>query len=79
MKRHILLAPEARMMTVNIKNSTKTTTVPIGQKTTMQATNDYLEQKEHYTVMNVGNGVFRFYIPICMPWIRTTRLTARCI
>ena len=32
--------------------------------TTMQATNDYLEQKEHYTVMNVGNGVFRFYIPI---------------
>ena len=30
---------------------------------TMQA-NDYLEQKEHYTVMNVGNGVYRFYIPI---------------
>ena len=29
----------------------------------MQA-NDYLEQKEHYTVMNVGNGVYRFYIPI---------------
>ncbi len=26
--------------------------------------NDYLEQKEHYTVMNVGNGVYRFYIPI---------------
>jgi hypothetical protein len=31
---------------------------------TVQATNDYLEQPEHYTVMNVGNGVFRFYIPI---------------
>ena len=29
-----------------------------------QATNDYLEQQEHYTVMNVGNGVYRFRIPI---------------
>jgi len=26
--------------------------------------NDYLEHSEHYTVMNVGNGVYRFYIPI---------------
>ena len=26
--------------------------------------NDYLEQSEHYTVMNMGNGVYRFYIPI---------------
>lgn len=26
--------------------------------------NDYLEHEEHYTVMNVGNGVYRFYIPI---------------
>ena len=26
--------------------------------------NDYLEQSEHYTVMNVGNGVYRFTIPI---------------
>ena len=26
--------------------------------------NDYLEQEEHYTVMNMGNGVYRFYIPI---------------
>ena len=31
---------------------------------TVQATNDYLEQKEHYTVMNMGNGVYRFYVPI---------------
>ena len=30
----------------------------------VQATNDYLEQKEHYTVMNMGNGVYRFHIPI---------------
>lgn len=26
--------------------------------------NDYLEHKEHYTVMNMGNGVYRFYVPI---------------
>ena len=26
--------------------------------------NDYLEHQEHYTVMNMGNGVYRFYIPI---------------
>ena len=26
--------------------------------------NDYLEHSEHYTVMNMGNGVYRFYIPI---------------
>ena len=26
--------------------------------------NDYLEHEEHYTVMNVGNGVYRFTIPI---------------
>ena len=31
--------------------------------TTVQA-NDYLEQSEHYTVMNMGNGVYRFTIPI---------------
>ena len=31
--------------------------------TTIQA-NDYLEHQEHYTVMNMGNGVYRFYIPI---------------
>ncbi len=30
----------------------------------VQATNDYLEHQEHYTVMNVGNGVYRFYVPI---------------
>lgn len=26
--------------------------------------NDYLEHSEHYTVMNMGNGVYRFTIPI---------------
>ena len=26
--------------------------------------NDYLEQEEHYTVMNMGNGVYRFTVPI---------------
>lgn len=26
--------------------------------------NDYLEHEEHYTVMNMGNGVYRFTIPI---------------
>ena len=26
--------------------------------------NDYLEQSGHYTVMNMGNGVYRFYVPI---------------
>ena len=26
--------------------------------------NDYLEHQEHYTVMNMGNGVYRFTIPI---------------
>ena len=26
--------------------------------------NDYLEHQEHYTVMNMGNGVYRFYVPI---------------
>jgi hypothetical protein len=31
--------------------------------TTVQA-NDYLEHEEHYTVMNMGNGVYRFTIPI---------------
>ena len=31
--------------------------------TTVQA-NDYLEQQGHYTVMSMGNGVYRFYIPI---------------
>ncbi|MBQ6777508.1 MAG: hypothetical protein IJP52_04275 [Paludibacteraceae bacterium] len=30
---------------------------------TVQA-NDYLEQKGHYTVMNMGNGVYRFYVPV---------------
>lgn len=30
---------------------------------TVQA-NDYLEHSEHYTVMNMGNGVYRFTIPI---------------
>ena len=30
---------------------------------TVQA-NDYLEHSEHYTVMNVGNGVYRFRIPV---------------
>ena len=30
---------------------------------TVQA-NDYLEHSEHYTVMNIGNGVYRFTIPI---------------
>ena len=30
---------------------------------TVQA-NDYLEHREHYTVMNMGNGVYRFTIPI---------------
>ena len=32
--------------------------------TSVQATNDYLEQPEHYTVMNMGNGVYRFSIPV---------------
>jgi len=32
--------------------------------TSVQATNDYLEQPEHYTVMNMGNGVYRFTIPV---------------
>ena len=31
--------------------------------------NDYLEHSEHYTVMNMGNGVYRFYIPI---WVYGT-------
>ena len=26
--------------------------------------NDYLEQSGHYTVMNMGNGVYRFYVPV---------------
>ena len=26
--------------------------------------NDYLEHEEHYTVMNMGNGVYRFTVPI---------------
>ncbi len=26
--------------------------------------NDYLEQKQHYTVMSMGDGVLRFYIPV---------------
>lgn len=26
--------------------------------------NDYLEQDRHYTVMSMGNGVLRFYVPI---------------
>jgi len=30
---------------------------------TVQA-NDYLEQERHYTVMSMGNGVLRFYVPI---------------
>ena len=30
---------------------------------TVQA-NDYLEQSGHYTVMNMGNGVYRFYVPV---------------
>ena len=32
--------------------------------TTSVRANDYLEHSEHYTVMNMGNGVYRFYIPI---------------
>ena len=31
--------------------------------TSVQA-NDYLEQERHYTVMSMGNGVLRFYVPI---------------
>lgn len=26
--------------------------------------NDYLEQQKHYTVMSMGEGVLRFYIPV---------------
>ena len=32
--------------------------------TTSVQANDYLEQSGHYTVMNMGNGVYRFTIPI---------------
>ena len=32
--------------------------------TTSVQANDYLEHEEHYTVMNMGNGVYRFTIPI---------------
>ena len=32
--------------------------------TTSVQANDYLEQSGHYTVMNMGNGVYRFYVPV---------------
>ena len=34
----------------------------IGVKTAKA--NDYLEQQSHYTVMSMGEGVLRFYIPV---------------
>ena len=37
--------------------------------TTSVRANDYLEHQEHFTVMNMGNGVYRFYIPI---WVYGT-------
>ena len=50
MKKHILWALCALMMMVVLPQKTKA--------------NDYLEQQGHYTVMSMGNGVYRFYIPI---------------
>ncbi len=32
--------------------------------TTSVQANDYLEQQKHYTVMSMGDGVLRFYIPV---------------
>ena len=32
--------------------------------TTSVQANDYLEQQKHYTVMSMGEGVLRFYIPV---------------
>ncbi len=37
--------------------------VMIGQFSPLRA-NDYLEQQNHYTVISMGEGVLRFYIPI---------------
>ena len=35
----------------------------LAMTTSVQA-NDYLEQQKHYTVMSMGEGVLRFYIPV---------------
>mgnify|MGYP006908914048 CR=1 FL=1 len=35
----------------------------LAMTTSVQA-NDYLEQQKHYTVMSIGEGALRFYIPV---------------